>query len=34
MIHFENKYFQKIKFEPEQIKKYFDAAKKDLSIAK
>jgi len=34
MIHFENKYFQKIRFEPAQIKRYFNAAKKDLNIAK
>ena len=33
MINFENKYFRKIKFTPEQVKQYFRSAVKDLKIA-
>jgi len=33
MIHFENKYFRKIKFTPEQIRQYFRSAIRDLKIA-
>jgi len=34
MIDFEDKYFRKIKFVPEQIKEYFKSATRDLKIAK
>jgi len=34
MIDFEDKYFRKIKFTPEQIKEYFKSATRDLKIAK
>lgn len=34
MIDFENKYFRKIDFEHSQIRQYFEAAAKDLAIAR
>lgn len=33
MIHFESEYFQKIGFNNNQIKQYFNAARRDLEIA-
>lgn len=33
MIHFENEYFQEIRFNNNQIKQYFNAARRDLEIA-
>jgi hypothetical protein len=34
MIHFDEKYFQKITLDSDQLKQYFGAAKRDLHIAK